>query len=302
MISAISNYLSVRRIGGFVLSNDEALLHSFANFAALRREKHVCTSTAIEWASLGPSIAQRNTRLKAICRFARFVRLEDNAHQLPPARHFAHHKTRRLPYIYSDTELGLLIQAALELGPSDALRPRTYATLIALLASTGLRIGEALNLQLSDVTVDGLVINKSKFRKSRLVPLHDSATLGLEHYLRYRSRWDVGNNHIFIDDQGEVLTYGVIYRVFQKLLNVAQLPCHSTSHRPRLHDLRHRFAVRALQASPQNCESVSQHMLALATYLGHVNIEATYWYLEATPELLRGIGTTCESFYTGVPS
>mgnify|MGYP000391709901 CR=1 FL=1 len=299
MMDAINHYLTVRRVCGFVLSNDEVLLRSYATFAARRHEKHVNASTAIEWAGLGPSIAQRDTRLRTVCRFSRFIRLDDNAHQLPPARHFSHHKKRRLPYIYSDTELAQLIQAALELDTRDALRPRTYATLIALLAVTGLRISEAINLRLSEVTTEGLVISKTKFHKSRLVPLHESAALGLDRYLRFRSRWNACDDHVFIDDGGKELSYGVVYRMFQKLLNAAQLSSPSERPRPRLHDLRHRFAVRALQASPQNCASVSQHMLALSTYLGHVNIDATYWYLEATPELLRDICSTCETFYAG---
>lgn len=299
MIDAINHYLAVRRAGGFVLSNDEILLRSYASFAAQRNDRHVSVSTAIEWASFGPSTAQRDTRLKTVCRFARFIRLEDNAHQVPPGRHFSHHKQRRIPYIYSDTELARLIQAALELSPTDALRPRMYATLIALLAATGLRISEAINLQLSEVTTEGLVISKTKFRKSRLVPLDESATLGLDRYLRYRSRWNACDDHVFIDDDGEALSYGVVYRTFQKLLKAAQLSSPSEQPRPRLHDLRHRFAVRALQDSPQGCVSVSQHMLALSTYLGHVNIDATYWYLEATSELLRDICSTCEKFHAG---
>jgi len=302
MIDAINHYLTVRRVSGFVLSNDEILLRSYAIFAAERYERHVNASTAIEWASLGPSVTQRDTRLKTVCRFAQFIQLEDSAHQLPPARHFTHHKHRRLPYIYSDTEIERLIQAALELRPTDALRPRTYATLIALLAVTGLRISEALNLRLSEVTAQGLVIRNTKFHKSRLVPLHESAMLGLERYLKHRGRWSVFGDHFFIDDAGKALSYGVVYHTFQKLLNAAQVSSPSQRPRPRLHDLRHRFAVRALQASPQNCVSVSQHMLALGTYLGHVNSDATYWYLEATPELLRDISSTCEAFYTGEAS
>ncbi len=299
MMDAINHYLTVRRAGGFILSNDEILLRSYASFAAQRYERHVSASTAIDWANLGPTIAQRDARLQTVCRFARFIRFEDNAHQLPPVRHFSHPKLRRTPYIYSDAELARLIQAARELSPKDTLRPRTYATLIALLAVTGLRISEALNLRFSEITTEGLVINKTKFNKSRLVPLHDSATLGLDCYLGYRGRLDACDDHVFVDDDGEALSYGVVYRTFQKLLNAAQLSSPSDQSRPRLHDLRHRFAVRALQASPQNCVSVSQHMLALSTYLGHVNIDATYWYLEATPELLRDICSTCETFYTG---
>ena len=297
MIQAIEINLAVRRTGGFELKNDDYLLHSYARFAAERDESHVCNATAIKWATQSISVAQRDARLKAVCKFARFVRLEDERHELPPAGYFGYHKTRRLPYIYSDAELEHLIKAALELGPPGALRPYTYATLIALLSVTGLRISEALNLRLPDLSTDGLVIRRSKFHKSRLVPLHDTAVLGLERYLRRRCRWDATNDWVFITNEAQSLPYGAVHRTFQKLLKVAKLWPSPGVNRPRLHDLRHRFAVRALQASPQGLESASQHMLALATYLGHVNIYATYWYLDATPELLRGISTACEAFY-----
>jgi len=302
MIDAIEAYLAVRRTGGFELNKDNYLLRSYARFAMERGEGHVRTSTAIEWASQSVSVAQRDVRLKSVCRFVRFIGLEQEGHELPPAGHFVYHKARRLPYIYSDTELERLFKAALQLGPPGALRPHTYATLIALLSVTGLRISEALGLRLSDLSREGLVIRTTKFHKSRLAPLHDTAVLGLERYLKRRRRWEADDDQVFITDEGRPLPYGAVYRTFQKLLRAAKLEPAPGAIRPRLHDLRHRFAVCALQASPQGLGSASQHMLALATYLGHVNINATYWYLEATPELLRGIATTCEAFYEGAQS
>jgi len=303
MKQTIETYLAVRRAGGFELKNDEFLLQSFARFAAERGETRVRTSTAIAWAALGPSVAQRDRRLKTVCGFSRFVQLEDETHELPPAGYFGYRKTRPKPTIYTDEELARLIKAALALGPRGALRPHTYATLIALLSATGLRISEALGLCLSDLSNEGLVIRQSKFRKSRLVPLHDTAVLGLERYLkRRRRRWVVDNDHLFITNAGHSLSYSAVYCTFKTLLRAAELWPESGAPRPRLHDLRHRFAVRALQASPTGRGPASRHMLALATYLGHVNIYATYWYLEATPELLRGIATTCETFCEGVAS
>ncbi|MEE8135292.1 MAG: tyrosine-type recombinase/integrase [Gemmatimonadales bacterium] len=297
MIQAIEAYLAVHRTGGFVLSNDEYLLRSYARFAAERGEEHVRAAIAITWASQSPSLAQRDARLKSVCRFARFVRLEDDAHELPPARHFAHHKVRRLPHIYSDAEIERLINVALALGPPGALRPHTYATLIALLSATGLRVSEALRLRFADLSSEGLVIRMTKFRKSRLVPLHETAALGLERYLRRRRRWDPDHDYVFVTDEGQPLPYGAVHRTFHKLLKAGELRLAPGRPRPRLHDLRHRFAVRALQACPPGRGAVSQHMLALATYLGHANINSTYWYLEATSELLEGIAAAGEAFY-----
>lgn len=296
MRQAIEAYLGVRRTSGFELKNDDYLLHSYGRFAAERGESRVCAATAVAWAARTTSVVQRDVRLNTVCRFARFVCLEDAGHELPPAAHFACRKTRRLPYLYSDAELERLIEAALQLGPPGALRPDTYATLIALLSATGLRISEALALRFGDVSSESLLIRKAKFRKSRLVPLHNTAVSGLERYFERRRQFATDHNCVFITDQGQPLSYGAVHRTFQKLLRAAEFWPASGKPRPHLHDLRHRFAVRALETAAQSPGSPSQHMLALATYMGHANINDTYWYLEATPELLRGIATACEAF------
>lgn len=302
MKQAIEDYLAVRRTSGFELANDDYLLRSYARFAAERGESRVRTATAITWAARSTSVVQRDVRLKSVCRFARFVHLEDERHELPPEGYFACHKTRRLPYIYSDAELERLIKAALQLGPPGALRPDTYATLIALLSATGLRISEALALRFCDVSCESVLIRDTKFHKSRLVPLHETVALGLERYFKRRRQFATDHDNVFITDQGQPLSYGAVHRTFLKLLRAAKLWSAPGMPRPHLHDLRHRFAVRALETSAQSPGSPSQHMLALATYLGHVNINTTYWYLEATPELLREIATTCEAFYERTPS
>ncbi|WP_245273735.1 hypothetical protein [Mesorhizobium sp. WSM3224] len=140
MLNTIETYLALRRATGFAMSNAEYLLKSFAAFAVERGHAYVQTQTAIDWAALGPSVAQRDARLKAVCRFARHIRVEDVRHELPPANHFGACKRRRPPHIYSDTEIGRLIEAAGRLRPQGGLRSLTYATLVALLAATGLRI------------------------------------------------------------------------------------------------------------------------------------------------------------------
>ncbi|MFC3215422.1 hypothetical protein [Novosphingobium panipatense] len=142
-MKTIETYLALRRATGFAMSNAEYLLKSFAGFATERGQAYVQTQTAIDWAALGPSIAQRDARLKAVCRFARHIRVEDVRHELPPRNHFGAQKRRRPPHIYSGTEIARLIEAASQLRPQGGLRPLTYATLIALLAVTGLRIGTA---------------------------------------------------------------------------------------------------------------------------------------------------------------
>jgi len=298
MIRAVENYLAARHAAGFELKNQSYLVRSFARFAAARGEKHIHTATAIDWASRTVSVAQRDARLKAVCRFSRYLRAEDRRHELPPSRHFGYRKTRPLPHIYSPEEIHRLMDAALKLEPLHSLPAQTFVTLLGLLAATGLRISEALNLQLSDVTPDGLLIRKTKFQKTRLVPLHQTVAARMERYLQPRRQVRSGRQEVFIDDDRRPLRYWDVYRTFQQVLKTAGLSP-SSGRRYRLHHLRHTFAVRALEASPAGRQRIGRHMLALATYMGHVNIDSTYWYLETTPELLRGIAIAGEAFLWG---
>ena len=294
MLTTIEAYLTLRRATGFAMSNAEYLLKSFAAFAARRGQTHVHTQTAIDWATLGPSVAQRDARLKAVCRFVRHVRVDDARHELPPANHFGARKTRRPPHIYSAQEIDHLIEAALRLRPKGGLRPLTYATLIALLSATGLRISEALKLTVADVTGDGLLIRETKFRKTRLVPLHDTAAAGLQRYLaRRRPRSEA--DPVFVDARGLPLRYIAVKETFDRLVGRTGIVL-AAKRRPRLHDLRHTFAVRALQGGPAGRSRCGAHMVALATYMGHVNIYATYWYLEATADLMRDVAAAGEGF------
>ncbi len=296
MMTAIDKYLDLRRGAGFVLSNAQYLLRSFAKFAAERRERQIRTATVIDWASRAPSAAQRQTRYQTVCQFAQHLHLEDTRHDLPPPRHFGCRKTRRVPRIYTDAEIGRLILAATQL--PGAIRPQTYSTLIGLLAATGLRISEALHLRCDDVTPDGLLIRKTKFQKTRLVPLHETAVAALRQYLAQRGTVYSAMDYVFVDDDGQPLEYGTVHRVFGRLATSADLAL-SRGRRPRLHELRHTFAVRALQSTPAGRQRVGQHMLALATYLGHVSIDSTYWYLESTPELLTDIAAAGEAYLGG---
>lgn len=298
MIEAVETYLALRRAAGFSLRKTEYLLCSFARFADERREPFIRTATAIDWASDSPSIAQRHTRYQTVSQFAAHVRLEEPRHELPPPNHFGYRKTRRIPHIYAPTEIERLILAATQLPPSGSLRSHTYSALISLLAATGMRVSEALGLLLSDIQSEGLLIRKTKFQKTRLVPLHETAVKGLGQYLDCRRKLHPGGEHVFVSDDGQRLPYWKVNAVFRKLLKSADL-VPASGRAPHLHDLRHTLAVRALEQSPAGRHRIGQHMVALATYLGHVNIDATYWYLETTPELLRDIAAASESLFCG---
>jgi len=160
-----------------------------------------------------------------------------------------------------------------------------------------MRVSEAIGLRLEDITPDGIVIRSTKFRKSRLIPLHETAQAGLERYLERRRPYAPYDDHVFVSLWGTPLRYVDVQGTFKSAADRLGLP---TRHgRPTLHSLRHTFAVRALEACPDDRGRIGHHMLALSTYLGHGNVAYTYWYLEATPELMEGIAERCESFLVG---
>jgi len=296
----INTYLSLRRSAGFKLKTVEGYLQSYVNFATSRGDTHVIGKTVIDWAAEARSDYSRARRLDTLIRFARFVRADDPRHAIPPDEVFCKLQHRRTPYLLTDQEVARLLRAAGNLGPTGSLRPHTYRTIFGLLAATGLRISEALNLCLDDFTTDGMVICETKFKKNRLVTLHGTAVKALDSYLVRRRRCAGTDPHIFVSHRGGArLGYNIVSVTFQKVLETAGIPDQPGRPQPRLHDLRHRFAVKALQACPDNRDYITRHMLALSTYLGHARVESTYWYLESTPPLMTDIAEACESFLTG---
>jgi len=239
LMEAIDTYLGTRRAAGFELEVPEYLLRSFALFASERGERHVRTATVVEWAGQAPSRGQRHHRLSTISRFARHVQVEDDRHEVPPTDVFGPKRSRRVPFIYTQEDTEHLIRAACQLGPKGSLRPHTYSALLALLFSTGLRISEALALCSNDITPDGLVIRKTKFQKTRLVPLHQTAEEGLSRYLTRRKRVCCLDDHIFVSVRGRRLDRSGVYWTFVKLLKSTGLDPGNEGHRPRIHDIRH---------------------------------------------------------------
>jgi len=293
LMKAVESYLALRRAAGYELKNQEYQLKSFARFAVERGETFVSIPTVMEWAS---QIHSPHYRLETVIPFARHVQAEDDRHQVPPSKAFGNRRARRIPFIFTPSESEFLVEAATCLGPIDSLRPYTYSTLFGLLFASGLRISESLNLLIDDFTPDGLLIRKTKFKKSRLVPLHETAVVGVERYLERRKRTAAGDDHLFVSLRGRGLGRNTVFNTFDELRRRIGLDRGRGGRRPRVHDIRHTFAVRALEACPEGRDNIGRHMLALSTYMGHSNIRHTYWYLEATPHLMRDIVEACEAF------
>ena len=297
--ASIDAFLALRRAVGFKLKTEEHLLHDFAQWASDRGETHVRTRTATEWAAAAHSPWQRERRLRAVAGFARHARAEDPRHEVPPIFVFGRRHVRPAPHIYSPDELRRLLDAASRLPAIWPLKPQVFTTLLGLLASTGLRISEALALRFGDVTNDGLVIRKTKFNKSRLVPLHPSTASALGGYLGLRQRGSTVTDYVFVSPKGDRLPYGTVRKTFLQLLRQVGLRSRPGTPGPRIHDLRHTFAVRALEASPDGGSPLGWRMRALSTYLGHVNVADTCWYLHVTPRLMRGVADACERLLEG---
>jgi integrase len=288
MQSKVQAYLNRRRGLGYQLRETGRLLLDFARYSDHCGEHGVLRNeSAIRWASLPKDVdpAYRARRMQTVRLFARYQAALEPATQIPPRHLFGPAHPRKRPHIFTAGDLRHLLRRAGRL--SGRLRPRTYRTLIGLLACSGLRISEALNLTVADVDRDKgvLRVGQSKFRHSRLVPLHASATRRLRDYAKHRSREFPQAKHFFVSDCGLALPYSTVIDVFRDIAR--ELP--SSNHRPhvRLHDLRHTFACRVLLKWQRNTRGTAGKMVILSRYLGHMSPEESYWYLSAIPQLFR---------------
>jgi integrase len=296
---ALTYHVELHRGLGFKFHNQHGLLRSFVSFAEAHGETIVHVDRVLEWARQAPSSAQRRNRLVTVRRFALALHAEDSRHEVPPADALGRDTfRRRMPYIYTPDEIARLMAATAML-PAAWDRPLTYATLFGLLAATGMRISEALALHLDDITTDGLVIRRTKFQKSRLLPLHDTTRSALDQYLLVRRRMAASAGTLFVSGKGDVLGYYTVRAVFLRLIRSVDLCGKPGQRLPRIHDLRHTYAVRSLEQCGSDPDTVARHLLALSTYLGHAHVTDTYWYLEATPILMARIAEVSEAAYQG---
>ncbi len=301
LMEDVSRYVDLHRALGFKYRVQNGLLRNFAVFAEAQGDETVQTQSVLDWAGQAPSPAQRRNRLLTVRRFARAMQAEDERHQIPPADAFGHVAFKRCtPHIFTPEEIAAILKEAAQLTPANSTRPATYTTLFALLAATGLRSSEALALKLEDVTEDGLIIRETKFRKSRLVPLHETTIKGLERYLRLRSQLGTMDTTVFVSLNGTTLSYSTVIGVFLTLIRAIGLRAGPGHSGPRLHDLRHTFAVRSLEQCGSDPKAIKRHMTALSTYLGHAHVSDTYWYLQATPILMSQIAGAGETLHNGV--
>ncbi|MGH7574490.1 MAG: tyrosine-type recombinase/integrase [Longimicrobiales bacterium] len=303
LLKSVEEYLAFRRGLGFSLEHQRWLLLEFARYAdRVGHQGPITVDLATRWAlSRSDEPAQAERRLSAIRSFARHRALFDPATEVPPIGVLGRVSRRRKPpHIYTHAEITALLHEASLLLPRGGLRPRTYVTLLSLLASTGLRLSEACHLTHGDVdlTAGVLTVRESKFRKSRLVPLHATTTQALTCYAKHRRAYRDAPKagSFFRTDRAPALTRWAVFRTFGRLRMRLGWTAHGRACRPRIHDLRHTFAVRRLVSWYEAGVDVDQKILALATYLGHAMPSYTYWYVSAVPELMALTSQRFEHF------
>src|SRR3954463_7412036 len=294
---AAERYLQLRRDLGCKLVETGRLLQDFLAFAEREGASHVTTDLALRWAQQPSSVqpATRARRLSVVRRFAAWLSASDRRTEVPPAGLLPGRYVRKRPYIYSDAEIRDLIRTAGQLASASGLKGRTYATIFGLLAVTGMRVSEVVALDREDVDLDEgiLRIRRAKMGTSPLAAVHDSTRRVLADYARARDRVvrrPAAQAFFLSEGGGRVMGWSVRYN-FAKVSREVGLRAPTADRRhgrgPRLHDMRHRFAVCTLLEWYRAGIDVEREIPKLATYLGHVHANETYWYLEAVPELLE---------------
>lgn len=284
----LDDYLRLRRSLGFKLVRPGQVLAQFVAWLQATGVPTITVDAAVTWAGLPPTGSQISKvhRLGAVRGFARYLQTIDPAAEVPPADVFARPVCRATPYLYSPAEIRALLAAAGDLRP--AIRAATYQVLLGLIAVTGLRLGEAVSLGCDSVDLDTGVLTVGGWKGSpqRLVPLHPSTTRALRDYAEVRDQHFPAprTDSFFVSSVGTVLIRGLVDKTFNQL--TTSIGIRSETIKPRIHDLRHRFAVDRLVDWYRNEQDPAGKITLLSTYLGHINPAGTFWYFTAVPELM----------------
>jgi integrase/recombinase XerD len=286
----LAAYLVLRRSMGFKLRRAEKLLNQFVNFCQAIDVEFVTIEVALRWATLplGASPSWVCLRLGVVRAFSRYLALVDGRSQVIPTNLVPHRPCRATPFLYTTEQVQAMMTAARSF--RSPVRQATFETVVGLLWATGMRVGEALGLDCDDVDLARgvLTVREAKFGKTRELPLHETTTAALAAYAKRRARWfpDGTTKAFFVSAAGTRVLYCNFHLGFQELVRRAGIEARSPSCRPRPHDLRHSFAVRALTGWYRDGVDVEPNLPKLSTYMGHVVPAHTYWYLSAAPELL----------------
>ena len=304
---SLDGYLSMRRGLGFKLVSDGTALLSFVGFLEQVGAEYISTERALAWALLPTSIqpARWARRLGFVRGFARYCAAIDPRTEVPPVELLPYSYQRSAPFFFSDENIRALLRGALAMPAQDGLANYTYHCLLGLISVSGMRISEALNLTIDDVDLDNaiLTIRSSKFGKSRFVPLHHSTVKVLADYGERRARFLRGQQipHWFVNRRSEQVRCDTVDGWFRRLTDKLGLVGQNGQRQPRVHDLRHRFAMTTLLQWYRDGQDIERRLPVLSAYLGHVEIGSTYWYLSAWPQLLAAAKDRLERHWEATP-
>lgn len=307
MTEHVAAYLAERSMLGFSISGPDArLLRSFADFADEQDCGTLTSGLVIRWAKQRSRVSHPFTwagRLAIVKPFAAYMTRLDPATEFPTTPIFGKSRRRLTPHIYTDGEILGLLAATRALQPQGELRSAAFETLIGLIAATGLRISEAINLRCCDVDIEAYcaTVRMTKFQKSRHVPFHRSVAEALGSYLQVRGRFvrQEAEQAFFTVAGGRHLNKRTVHGVFQRLRAAVGIVPRGSYPHVRIHDLRHTFICRRLERwQAEGCD-IDNAIAALATYVGHAKVSDTYWYMTGIPDLMAIAGSRFEGFALG---
>ncbi|VXD01292.1 putative integrase/recombinase y4rB [Sphingomonas sp. T1] len=309
MLARAEAYLAERRLLGFTLDRSGNLTLAFARFAdANGHEGAMTAAVVLRWAKEEARHADPFTwagRVNVLRPFARVLAGREPGTAFPEDAPFGRSHRRLAPHVYTPAEIEALLAGATRLAPQGGLTPAMFTTLFGLLAATGLRISEALRLSCGDLDdrQEQLTVRHSKFQRTRLVPLHPTVGAALRSYLLVRAKYGAMDKRapVFLSEgSGRALEYQRVRSVFVMLATDLGIVARGGHRSVRIHDLRHSFICRRLMLWQASGADIGNAMMALATYVGHINVGDTYWYMQAVPELMATAGNKFEAFGAGI--
>lgn len=292
----LNRYLTIRRSLGYGLSTAEQILRKFVGFAERENAEFISADLFMRWReSFGRANRQTwSRRLGMVRLFAQWLHCMNPKHEVPLQSLIPSRERRPHPYIYTEDEIRRIVKTAGELQSITGIRALTCSTLFGLIAVTGLRVNEAVSLDASDIDLENgvVTVRRGKLGKVRLLPVTDCTRMRLAEYAKERDRLlGAPSEAFFAADHGKRLTRSRAEYNFAVVCQALGLRPLQKFHRhgrgPRIHDLRHTFAVRTLLHWYRTSREPGREMIKLSTYLGHGNPANTYWYVEAVPELLE---------------
>ena len=307
---AVYDYLQLRRGHGYKLKMHQKLLLNFADFLQHHQADYVTQELALKWAQLPQNVKPGywKQRLTVVRGFTQYLKGLDPRTQIPAPDLLPSAPSRPIPYLYSDQTIEALLDAARNMparNPKDKLQPWTFYCLFGLLSVSGMRVGEVRRLRLEDVDLKAavLTVRAGKNDNERYVPLHETTRDVLSDYIKRRERhWhgQLVSDHLFVSGSGKMLHHQSILRTFHQLSHQIGLRDKDVKHRPpRLHELRHSFANKVLADWYRNDQDPERMLPVLSTYLGHVSVSNTYWYLQNNPALMKHAMTRLEHRWEG---